>query len=77
MAMKFFKSLLVLMPKHKEILHGMVRLDPIKKCLPVVESCKTKLKTLNMLHSAMFEFINSFGSVVYELIGEDLHETMV
>jgi hypothetical protein len=30
-----------------------------------------------MLHSAMFEFINSFGQIVYETMGEDFHSDMV
>lgn len=77
MAMKFFKSLLFVAIKHKEVLVQLVRLNPIEKCLPLVESCKTKTKCLNMLHSATFEFINMFGSAVYDQIGEELHTQMV
>jgi len=74
MAIKFFKSLLSLVGKNKEILHGLIRLNPIKKMIPLVESCKGKTKRLNMLHSAVFEFINQFGQTVYEVVGEDLHQ---
>jgi hypothetical protein len=66
MALKFFKSLLFVATKNKEVLHVIVRLNPIEQCLSTVQSCKTRLKNLNMMHSVMFEFINSFGSAVYE-----------
>lgn len=77
MAMKFFKSLLYLAHKNKEILHSIFRLNPIEKCLPLVSSCQTKLKTLNMLHSCMFEFINLFGVAVYDQMGEEAHTNIV
>lgn len=77
MAIKFFKSLLHVGKSHKDVLVTMVRLNPVEKCLAVVESCKTRIKTLNMLHSATFEFINQYGTAVYDQISEELHSQMV
>lgn len=77
MALKFFKSLLHLSFKHKEILHVLIRLNPLEKCWPLVGFCKERSRNLNILHSAMFEFINSYGQAVYEVIGEELHTQIV
>ena len=80
MAIKFFKSLFILTNDDKEILFDLVRTDPIRACIDTVRSCELRTlnkKGLNMMHSAMFEMINQYGTIIYEKVGAELHGRIV
>ena len=76
MAIKFFKSLLAL-TNEKQVIHEIVRIDPIPMCVPLISKCKGKLSKLNMLDSAVFEFVNQYAMALYELVGMKLWEQTV
>ena len=80
MAIKFFKSLFVLTNEDKDILFDLVRTDPIRACMDTVRQCELRTmskKGLNMMHSAMFEMINQYGTIIYEKVGFELHGRIV
>ena len=80
MAIKFFKSLFVLTKDDKDVLFEIVKIDPIKNCMEIVRQCELRVvnrKGLNMLHSAMFEMINQFGTMIFEKVGQELHSRIV
>ena len=80
MAIKFFKSLFILTNDDKDILFDLVRTDPIRACIDTVRACELRTlnkKGLNMMHSAMFEMINQYGTIIYEKVGAELHGRIV
>jgi len=77
MAIKFFRSLLALSNQDDEILHDIIRLEPLNYCRSIFTCDRVRAGRLNMLHSATFDFINVFGVIVYEKMSVELHRKLV